>query len=51
VLAVVVPQGSHLKIEAALTNDDVGFVHAEPDDEIKGPTFNYTAVGCSLARC
>ena len=45
VLAVVVPQDSHLEIEATLANDDVGFVHAGQDAEIKVHTFNYTRYG------
>ncbi|WP_247787184.1 HlyD family efflux transporter periplasmic adaptor subunit [Bradyrhizobium sp. 170] len=51
VLAVVVSQDSHLEIEATLTNDDAGFVHAEQDAEIKVHTFNYTRYGGSVARC
>jgi hemolysin D len=45
VLAVVVPQDSHLEIEATLANDDVGFVHAGQDAEIKVHTFNFTRYG------
>ena len=45
VLAVIVPQDSHLEIEATLANDDVGFVHAGQDAEIKVHTFNYTRYG------
>jgi hemolysin D len=45
VLAVVVPQDSHLEIEATLSNDDVGFIHAEQDAEIKVHTFNFTRYG------
>ena len=45
VLAVVVPQDSHLEIEAMLSNDDVGFVHAGQDAEIKVHTFNFTRYG------
>jgi hemolysin D len=45
VLAVVVPQDSHLEIEAMLANDDVGFVHTGQDAEIKVHTFNYTRYG------
>lgn len=45
VLAVVVPQDSPLEIEATLANDDVGFVHAGQDAEIKVHTFNYTRYG------
>jgi hemolysin D len=42
---LVVPQDSHLEIEATLENDDVGFVHAGQDAEIKVHTFNYTRYG------
>jgi hemolysin D len=45
VLAVVVPQDSHLEIEATLANDDVGFVHAGQDAEIKVHTYNFTRYG------
>ncbi|WP_407180054.1 HlyD family type I secretion periplasmic adaptor subunit [Bradyrhizobium sp. STM 3562] len=45
VLAVVVPQESHLEIEATLSNEDVGFVHAGQDAEIKVHTFNFTRYG------
>jgi hemolysin D len=45
VLAVVVPQDSHLEIEATLANDDVGFIHAGQDAEIKVHTYNFTRYG------
>lgn len=45
VLAVVVPQDSHLEIEATLSNDDVGFIHPGQDAEIKVHTFNFTRYG------
>lgn len=45
VLAVVVPVDSHLEIEASLSNDDVGFVHAGQEAEIKVHTFNFTRYG------
>jgi hemolysin D len=44
-LAVIVPTGSQLEIEATLANDDVGFVHAGQDVEIKVHTFNFTRYG------
>ncbi|WP_024516052.1 HlyD family type I secretion periplasmic adaptor subunit [Bradyrhizobium sp. Tv2a-2] len=50
VLAVVVPQDSHLEIEATLANDDVGFVHTGQDVEIKVHTFNYTRYGVLHGR-
>ena len=45
VLAVVVPQDSHLEIEAMLSNGDVGFVYAGQDAEIKVHTSNFTRYG------
>lgn len=45
VLAVVVPQDSHLEIEATLSNDDVGFIHPGQEAEIKVHTFNFTRYG------
>src|SRR5271165_55791 len=45
VLAVVVPLDSQLEIEATLSNDDVGFVYAGQDAEIKVHTFNFTRYG------
>lgn len=50
VLAVVVPQDSHLEIEATLSNDDVGFVHAGQEAEIKVHTFNFTRYGVLHGR-
>ncbi len=44
-LAVIVPTGSQLEIEATLANDDVGFVHEGQDVEIKVHTFNFTRYG------
>jgi len=49
-LAVVVPQDSHLEIEATLSNDDVGFVHAGQEAEIKVHTFNFTRYGLLHGR-
>jgi membrane fusion protein, hemolysin D len=49
-LAVVVPQDSHLEIEATLSNDDVGFVHAGQEVEIKVHTFNFTRYGLLHGR-
>ncbi|WP_249163119.1 HlyD family efflux transporter periplasmic adaptor subunit [Bradyrhizobium sp. YCK136] len=45
VLAVVVSQDSHLEIEAMLSNDDVGFIQAGQEAEIKVHTFNFTRYG------
>ncbi len=44
-LLVVVPDDSHLEIEAMLSNRDVGFVHAGQKADIKVDTFNYTRYG------
>jgi membrane fusion protein, hemolysin D len=44
-LLVVVPQDSHLEIEAMVSNRDIGFVHAGQDAEIKVDTFNFTRYG------
>jgi len=44
-LAVVVPQDSHLEIEAMVPNRDIGFVHLGQDVEIKIDTFNFTRYG------
>jgi hemolysin D len=49
-LAVVVPLDSHLEIEATLPNDDVGFVHAGQEVEIKVHTFNFTRYGLLHGR-
>lgn len=44
-LLVVVPDDSHLEIEAMLANHDVGFVHAGQEADIKVDTFSYTRYG------
>ena len=49
-LAVIVPTGSQLEIEATLANDDVGFVHEGQDVEIKVHTFNFTRYGLLHGR-
>jgi hemolysin D len=49
-LAVIVPTGSQLEIEATLANDDVGFVHEGQDVEIKVHTFNFTRYGLLQGR-
>jgi hemolysin D len=49
-LAVVVPQDSHLEIEATLSNDDVGFVHTGQEVEIKVHTFSFTRYGLLHGR-
>ena len=49
-LAVIVPTGSQLEIEATLANDDVGFAHEGQDVEIKVHTFNFTRYGLLHGR-
>ncbi|MDE2466050.1 MAG: HlyD family type I secretion periplasmic adaptor subunit, partial [Alphaproteobacteria bacterium] len=44
-LAVIVPSGSQLEIEAMVNNRDVGFVHAGDDVAIKVDTFDFTRYG------
>ena len=41
----VVPEGSHLDIQAYLTNDEIGFVKAGQDATIKVDAFPYTQYG------
>ncbi len=44
-LAIVVPSDSHLEIEAMVPNQDIGFVSAGQEVEIKVDTFNFTRYG------
>jgi hemolysin D len=44
-LLVLVPQESHLEIEAMVSNRDIGFVHAGQPAEIKVDTFPFTRYG------
>src|SRR5262249_12096986 len=44
-LLVLVPQESHLEIEAMVTNRDIGFVQAGQAAEVKVDTFNFTRYG------
>jgi hemolysin D len=44
-LLVLVPQESHLEIEAFISNRDIGFVHAGQAAEIKVDTFPFTRYG------
>lgn len=44
-LLVLVPTESRLEIEAAIANDDVGFVHVGQDAQIKVAAFNFTRYG------
>ncbi|MGH6679672.1 MAG: HlyD family efflux transporter periplasmic adaptor subunit, partial [Gemmataceae bacterium] len=50
VLAVIVPLNSRLEIQATLSNDDVGFVHAGQQADIKVQTFNFTRYGLLHGR-
>jgi hemolysin D len=45
ILMSIVPAGSHLEIEAMVSNKDIGFVHAGEEAEIKIDTFNFTRYG------
>jgi hemolysin D len=45
VLMSIVPEDSHLEIEAMVSNKDIGFVHSGEDAEIKIDTFNFTRYG------
>jgi hemolysin D len=44
-LAIIVPQDSHLEIEAMVPNRDIGFVEAGQEAAIKIDTFNFTRYG------
>jgi hemolysin D len=44
-LLVVVPNDSRLEIEAMVSNNDIGFVHAGQQAAIKVDTFNFTRYG------
>jgi hemolysin D len=49
-LLVVVPNDSHLEIEAMVSNRDIGFVHLGQETEIKIDTFNFTRYGLIHGR-
>ncbi len=49
-LLEVVPRDSHLEIEAAVNNQDVGFIHAGQQAEIKVETFSFTKYGLLHGR-
>lgn len=49
-LAVVVPAGVHLEVEAMVTNRDIGFVHAGQDVQVKIDAFNFTRYGLIHGR-
>jgi hemolysin D len=44
-LMEVVPADSHIEIEAMISNQDIGFVHAGQEAEVKVDTFNFTKYG------
>ncbi len=49
-LLVVVPVDNHLEIEAMVPNQDIGFIHAGQEAEIKVDTFNFTHYGLIHGR-
>jgi hemolysin D len=49
-LLVVVPDDSHLEIEAMVSNQDIGFVREGQDAEIKVDTFSFTRYGLIHGR-
>ena len=49
-LLVLVPEESHLEIEAMVANRDIGFVHEGQVAEIKVDTFNFTRYGLLQGR-
>ena len=49
-LLAVVPDDSHLEIEAMVSNRDIGFVHSGQAAEIKSDTFNFTRYGLLHGR-
>ena len=49
-LLVVVPVGTHLEVEAMVSNRDIGFVHPGEEAEIKVETFNFTRYGLLHGR-
>ena len=44
-LLVIVPSDSRLEVDAMVLNQDIGFIHAGEDAEIKVDTFNFTKYG------
>ena len=44
-LLAVAPADGHLEIEAMISNQDIGFIHAGQEAEIKIDTFNFTRYG------
>jgi hemolysin D len=49
-LLVVVPDDSHLEIEAMVSNRDIGFVRVGQDAEVKIDTFSFTRYGLLHGR-
>lgn len=44
-LAVIVPSGANLEVEAMIQNKDIGFVHPGQEAQIKVNTFDFTRYG------
>ncbi len=49
-LAVIVPAGTELEVEAMVSNRDIGFVHAGQDVQVKIDAFNFTRYGLIHGR-
>jgi hemolysin D len=49
-LLSVVPDDSHIEIEALVSNRDIGFIHVGQEAEIKVDTFNFTRYGLIHGR-
>ena len=49
-LAVIVPSGTALEVEAMIPNRDIGFVHTGQDAQIKVDTFSFTRYGLLHGR-
>jgi hemolysin D len=49
-LAVIVPSGASIEVEARISNRDIGFVHAGQNAQIKVGTFNFTRYGVIHGR-
>ena len=49
-LAVIVPSGTSLEVEAMIPNRDIGFVHTGQEAQIKVDTFSFTRYGLLHGR-
>ena len=49
-LAVIVPSGANLEVEARISNRDIGFVHSGQSAQIKVDTYNFTRYGVLHGR-